>query len=351
MQWPRSQTQLGRCPFLGGLGVLVVLAASAMGKDVVVVAIGDAGTGQTRKTGIIQDYTGRQLTLRTTSGNELTIATDKVISLETERAEPQLAGDRLLAEDKFREALEAYNRAAGLDRRVWMRRQILAQMVWCLRGMQDIPRAGDTFLLILQSDPHTQYFAAMPLNWLDGQRPAGIAQRSNEWLTAKPPAARLLGASWLLATEDRGQAVSTLQALQHNADPRIAILAEAQLWRTQTVTANGDDTAHWQQLIRRLPVPLRAGPYWVLGRTLARQGQHPQAALAFLRAPILDREQRNLAAHCLLAAGDALVHAGDHSGARRIYDELSGDFAGMQPAELALQRIQQLDGLRDHDRE
>ena len=192
MQWPRSQTQLGRCPFLGGLGVLVVLAASAMGKDVVVVAIGDAGTGQTRKTGIVQDYTGRQLTLRTTSGNELTIATDKVISLETERSEPQLAGDRLLAEDKFREALEAYDRAAGLDRRVWMRRQILAQMVWCLRGMQDIPRAGDTFLLILQSDPHTQYFAAMPLNWLDGQRPAGIAQRSNEWLTAEPPAARLL---------------------------------------------------------------------------------------------------------------------------------------------------------------
>ena len=99
MQWPRSQTQLGRCPFLGGLGVLVVLAASAMGTDVVVVAIGDAGTGQTRKTGIIQDYTGRQLTLRTTSGNELTIATDKVISLETEHLEPQLAGDRLLAED------------------------------------------------------------------------------------------------------------------------------------------------------------------------------------------------------------------------------------------------------------
>ena len=109
------------------------------------------------------------------------------------------------------------------------------------------------------------------------------------------------------------------------ADGAVAQLASAQAWRTEVVTADASKVAAWRDAIGRMPESLRAGPYYVLGRALARLSKWDQAALAMLRALILDPRQRQLAAHALLDAGGVLQKADRPKQAARLYRELIKD--------------------------
>jgi hypothetical protein len=176
--------------------------------------------------------------------------------------------------------------------------------------MAQFDRAGETFLVLLRSDPSTPWYSAIPLAWKPSQPVADLAQQATRWMAdSQVPTAALLGASWLLATAQREQALETLGRLTSCPDPRVAILAEAQQWRGTVVTARLEDVQRWEQQVSRLDASLQAGPWFVVGQALARHNQHARAALAFLRVPILYPDDRDLAAESLLAAGEQLEKA------------------------------------------
>ena len=136
------------------------------------------------------------------------------------------------------------------------------------------------------------------------------------------PIARLIGASWLLSTSNREQALAALSELTSDPDPRIAMLAETQQWRDQIVTATAQQAELWQEQLLRLDTSLRAGPFFLVGQTLARHGKNAEAALAFMRVAIMHPVQSELAAESLFAAGEQLEKLGNSGGAQTVYREL-----------------------------
>jgi tetratricopeptide (TPR) repeat protein len=279
--------------------------------------------------------------LELAGGRREQISPDQIVTIETTKVKEQENADRFFAEGKYRDALIGYRSAVEADNRAWMRRQILAQMVVCYHRLNRIAEAGDTFSIIVRSDPRTQHFAVIPLSWKPQQSPA-LADRAKTWMDQQDvPAMALLGASWLLTTAERGAAEDTLRTLATGKDASVAMLAEAQRWRTQIVTATPQDTVNWQRRIEQFPELLRAGPYLILGRALARLGQHERAALTLMRIPILHPIQYDLAAEALMLAGEELKQAGNEQEARSVFREVINDYPDHRLASAA-QR--QLDG-------
>ena len=326
----------------------VVMAA----EDVVIVSAASDRSQRIRKTGEIIDFTGQQLTLRTAGGGELAIPSERVIDVLTFLGPDQRRADQLLAARRFAEAAELYRQAQSREQRVWVRRRIVVQRVWCYRHLEQHDRAAELFLVLFQSDPSTQYIAAVPLGWRSQQPPATLEHRAISWLRgsednradkhtndSRDAMAALIGASWLLPTALRGESVSVLQQLRLHANPTIARLSEAQLWRSEIVTATLQDVASWRSALDELPRSLRAGPYFIIGQALSRHGRHEEAALVWMRVPILYPRQRALAGDCLLAAGNAMEKLNQFDEAGMIYREIVRDYPELSTAGLAKSKL------------
>jgi len=320
----------------------MLAASTANGQDVVHLKADDSGAGSTKQSGEILDYTGRELRLRLSTGKERTIPAERVASISTKYSPEQIAADALFAKRDFAGALEQYRAALGRekDSREWVRRQILAQIVWCQRSLGQTQQAVSTFLTLIERDPTTQYFDCIPLAWLPAQAPAGFEKKARAWLARdQSAAAQLIGASYLLAT-DRALAVERLQRLANDSDSRIARLAEAQLWRANSFNVPDGELGRRMRGIGNIPAPLRAGPYFSVGSVMAMR-RPEDAALVLLRVPILYSRERALSAAALLLAGDCLEKAGQADEAATLYKELVTDHQGAPEAVDASARLRQ----------
>ena len=310
------------------LVVFIIAAESACADVVVMGGSGQDGGSEVRKTGEVVDYTGKELLLKSIGGSVAAIPANRVIRVETEWTPQHTEADRLFAREEFSEALSHYRQALSVDQRDWVRRQILAEITWCLQSLGEFARAGETFLLVLQSDPTTMHLDAMPLAWTAREPGLALRQKAEEWIRdEKRSAARLMGASWLLNSARRRNAGDALDFLTTDSDSRVALLATAQRWRGKLVTATDDELDRWPTVIERLPQSLRAGPYYVYGQALARRDRHEHAVLAMLRVPILFPRQRVLSATALMTAGRQLEKMKRREEAGELYRELVDKYA------------------------
>jgi len=309
----------------------------------VIYATGKDAIGRGTTTGTIIDYTGETLVLRTSGGREQRIPTPRVIEIQTMWTAEKLAGDQMVEAGEYDEAVKNYLTAYRDERRDWARREIMAHCVRCYRELARFDRAAEAFLSLIHLDPKTQHFDTIPLSWTPYQPSLTFQQKANSWLdSSQSSSARLLGASWLLSTAARGSAISALRELTADSDARIASLAETQLWRTQVATAKPQDIERWRRLVERMPHPLRAGAYFTLGRALAGKQQGEQAALAFLRVPILYPKDGRLAAAALLSAGRELERIGQTKEAVVLYREVVRDHSQTPAAAEASSRLENL---------
>ncbi len=315
-------------------------ASFAAAQDEVTIAA-EQGEGQFRVKGTIVEFTGTAIRLRSDSGAEHTYPAERVLDIATQWTADHQAARAARDAGQFARAVEQYRRAVNQETRTWARRTILAELVWCYRALGQLDAAGEAFLLLVSSDPATRDFDSIPLAWTatEGVSP----QRAREWLArADSPAARLLGASYLMTTE-RAAALAALAELSGHEDARIAALAEAQAWRAVAFRAEPAQTALWQQKIETMPESLRGGPYFVLGQALAAQKQHDAAALTLLRVPILHGRDRQLAAAALVLAGAALAEAAQPDEARRLFQEVCDRYPPSRWQSEAQSRLKQLD--------
>ncbi|MBN1589387.1 MAG: hypothetical protein JW888_07725, partial [Pirellulales bacterium] len=114
------------------------------------------------------------------------------------------------------------------------------------------------------------------------------------------------------------------------------------------VTAGATQTGVWQKAIDRMPTALQAGPYFVLGRALARQERFDEAALAMLRAPILYPRDDALASEALVEAGLMLEKLQRPKQAARLYREVLRDHPSARAATEARARWE---AMTEHDQE
>ena len=311
------------CCLLFGL----LMATSAIA-DVVHIKIGKQLAGRAKLTGTIVGFNSDQLRLRLPSGNERRLPSDQVTEVETSHSQQHEAGDQLFAKRQFALAREQYEAAATGERRAWVRRNLQARIIWCDRYLGRQQSAGDRFLLLLASETATRHFDCIPLAWNTSQA-RGLPERSaSEWMAKRDnAAAELLGASYLLSSRHRADAIAAMKRLAAGKDARIALLSQAQLLRASAVTSSAEKIVRFERVIEQLDPPHRTGPYYVWGQALAQKRNYPAAALAYLRVPLLHPKHRDLAASALLEAGDALRLAGRVSQAASCYRELASDYA------------------------
>jgi tetratricopeptide (TPR) repeat protein len=334
--FPRSAA--GRC---ASALLSLTLAGFAIAEDTVIIAAGQNAGAQTRRTGEIVDFTGETLTLRTATGAEAAIPADRVLEVQTDWTAPHVRGDELFAENKFAEALDQYRAAAREESRAWVRRRLMAQAVWCYRYLGQPEYAAGTFLTLVADDPKTQHFDAIPLAWTPAQPGASFAGRLPAWLESDNDAAALIAASWLLATREQSSAAEKLRELALAGDARIALLAEAQRWRIGAAATEAE-IARRLSIVERMPEPLRAGPYFLIGQAQARLKQAPGAALTLLRVPVLYPQHRELAAESLLAAARHLEQNDRREEALRVYRELITEYSESRLTDLAKQGVERL---------
>ena len=319
-----------------------VLAAEQ--QDSVTIRSGDDGLGQTKRSGTIEDYTRDGLRIRQLSGKLAVIPADKVISVRTQLARHHAAGDRELEAGRYAEALAAYRRQLAdkeSETRPWVLGRLLASMIRAHQQLGKTKDAADVFVRLAAYRPRTPYLDHIPLAWT--AEPQIDSNTATTWLAArKYPAVILLGASHLIATERRASAVATLEQLRRNADPWIASLAQAQLWRTEFVTAKEPTIDKWQAAIDRMPQTMRGGPYFVLAQAMQRHNRHEEAALLAMRVPILYEYDRPLAAEALLVAGKSLAKMEHNDDAVRVFRELMTQYPRATAAAEAEQRIDQI---------
>jgi tetratricopeptide (TPR) repeat protein len=324
------------------LHVAVTTAALAQPpRDVVYLQAGKKAKQHTRWSGQIIDYTGRELSLRMLGDRVRAFPSSQVVRIETQRSRAHDAGNTLFERGDYRSALAQYRSAMTAESRRWVQRQILAQLVWCARRTDQIPAAVEYFRMIYAQDPTTQYLDCIPLAWSSSPLGEPIKPRAAATLlNEQSPAAALIGASYLLSTQSRGAAVTRLQRLATGKDKRIALLAQAQIWRTESVTANQQTLRSWQAMVQRSHPTLRAGPYFVLAQAVARQQQYEQAALLFLRVPTLFGEQHDLSARSLAEAGRMLDKLKRPNEAAALYRQLIAEHPQSSAANEARSRLQ-----------
>jgi tetratricopeptide (TPR) repeat protein len=327
-------TQSPALPIATNLAAVVLLLignALVSAEDAVYFSHGRVRS-QSRLTGEVVDYTGKQLQIRV-NGQVATFPAEQVARIEFRRLPEHAEGDQLFAQRDFSEARNRYLKARQGEGRPWVQRMLMAQVAWCYRHLQQYDSAGEVFLGILASDPETPYYDCLPLAWLPQTLTPALEQKSLRWLSSEQPAAALLGASHLLAaTSHRTAALEKLRTLRFHNDARIAGLARAQLWRSELATVATRQIDDWQAELQKTPEALRAGPYYLLGQALARNGRAEEAALAFLRVPILYPRERNLAARCLLDAARQLDKTGQRGESARLYREIVSQYAETRDA-------------------
>lgn len=308
----------------------LVVSGPVWGEDVAILSSSGNRRARSRVSGEVVEYTGRQIVVRTTDGREIKRPGRQVVEIETEWPIGKEEGDRLFEAQQFQAAREKYGAAARKETRPWARRAIMARIIACYRELDQFESAGKLFLAIVNEDAESPYFNEIPLAWFNAQLSPSLEQAAGKWLAESNPVAQLLGASHLLATNEREKAFERLTQLAKEKDHRIADLAEAQTWRTMVSTADEGKMATWEQRVERFPDDLRAGPYWILGRTLSRHNEPDRAAIAFLHVPILYPQAQALAADALSAAARILdadaEKEGDSTAALRLRRELAANY-------------------------
>ncbi len=324
----------------------ILMTSMAVAKDQVTYATGPDGGGRTTIRGSILEYTGQRLILQPSIGSQREIPAQQVLEVSTDWSPTKVKADQTFYDHQYDQALRLYGQALGDESRIWAQREILAQMICCLRQLERIEQAAEYFLRLLQSDPETIWFGRIPLSWQAEQPPPALEKRAEQWMRNNDsPAARLIGASWLLATRDRAAAIETLQRLTSQSQIQIASLATAQLWRTQTATVDEMELKRWGDLLQKMPREVRPGALYVYGEGLAAREHRERAALAWLRIALLYADHdRSLAARGLLRAGRELERSGDPAQAALLYREILRDYGGTTIARQATTRLESLEG-------
>lgn len=317
----------------------LVMATPSRAEDVLVLSSGKDGRARTRVTGEIVDYTGETVRLRRAGEREDTYPASRIRQIETRWPTGFEQGQTAYQSGDYATALASFRAAMQAEPREWVKRRLMARAVECFREQRQMERAGELFLNLYRLDPTTPDIGVIPLQWTATPTTAAEETPARKWLNdAQSPAAQLLGASWLLATPDRAKALETLTQLATDKDAtkdkRIAMLAEAQLWRARMAVTKLEDLDLWRKQLSRWPESLAAGPYFVLGEAYRRLDQHEPAAWSYLRIPIMFPEQRGLAASALDAAArqiEQLEHSEEAQLVRQELERLQAASAARAP--------------------
>lgn len=292
--------------------------------------------------GEIIDYNGRDLTLRSSSGQPQIIAADDIVEVKTHYDKVHQEGIEAFHQAKFDLAKSKLIAAYDREPREWVDREIASWIVRVSMLQSDFRTAFRYFSAIIKSDPYTRHWGVAPLVWSPVNITNEIRKPLRASLISSRAEERFLAASVLLFDSVSGRlAERELNELASDPNPRISRLARAQLWRVslakQEVTEN--ILRSWREQIDQLPESMRPGPQYLLGRGYLSLGEMRLAAAEFLKLTIIYTNHDSLTARATLEAAEAIEKTGLTSEADILYRELEVRFPTTNEAKLAREKF------------
>ena len=322
--WSRSDREWARLSIFALAAFCLPLLTLCSAEDRVVIQ--QPGGSRLPVTGLVEDYTGRNLTIRLRVGDKLrSYPRSEVVEVQTAYTAHHDKGRQLLANGRAVEAAVELNAAVKEEDRTWVRREILALLVKCALWDGDYRAAASRFLLITESDAETFHFDVAPLAWTDDVPSGDVRLEAKSWLAARSPISRLFGASHLLTDPaSTNEAETVLRFLSRESDVRVQRLAQMQLWRQRMKSgaATPAELSRWEGAVEELPQELRAGGYFVLGQAYRRQQEPERAATALLWLPLVYDADRQLAARACFHAAEQIESLGDRPQATNLFSEV-----------------------------
>ncbi len=318
------------------LGWLLTAAAA---QDVIVSRAPEDETLITRR-GTILEWRGAEVVMESTGGARR-IPNARVVEYQTTWQSSYETARRLMDQRQLLEAVPVLARALDDEPRAWARHVIRADWIRCLSLAGQDPLAAQQFVELIAEDSQTRYMSVIPLSWGTVTHDPNFLNQAQRWLAASHPAVSLLGASWLLSSPHRPQALQVLEDLSRDIDPQIAHLASAQLWRAQVTTADARQLNRWLAQIDRMPTTIRPGPRQIAAEALLRQGQAEDALLELMKTIILSKEHYRLCLTALEQSETILTNQGNVRGSEGLRREIVRDFPGTSAAHSAQLRLNQ----------
>ncbi|MEM7476874.1 MAG: hypothetical protein AAF483_17965 [Planctomycetota bacterium] len=269
--------------------------------------------------GRIKQLDGEQLVIALADGQVRTLDSRRVETVRPEWANDQVAAAQvLLREGKYQEGILAIDEArkAGVPR--WQQRFLIAEMVWAAAASGNNRTAGILFVNMADSNAPAMLYADMPLVWASKQLPRALREQAEKWLSSVKDTERLLGASWMLFSDQGEKAKEVLTELQSSSNKTVAQLAAAQAWRTVPPPQTLDELRNWYEFRETLLPPLRLGLTEFIADRLASIGETDLAIGQLVRIANEHSYRYHRAAGALQSAQQLLKRAGRSEEAERL---------------------------------
>lgn len=300
--------------------VFGLLSLTATAQDAV---IQRSSTGSPiRRQGTIVDWKGLTVELEQ-SGRVKAIDGEQVISIETQWPSRYQQGLKEHSDRRFPAAIESLKHALLTEPRPWAQSIIASQLLRSQLAIEDLPAAAKTFFRIIAQDPQSRFVSLCPLRWTGNQ--TTMNRNAKDWIESDEPVVQLLGASWLIGTDER-LARPVLESLTQDIDPSVAGLAVGQLWNARQTKMTAAEIDVWIQKIDTMPVAVTAGPRLAIAAAQERSGFTNAAIASYMRIVILHPNQALVRPAALFRSAQLLHNTNRSEAGERLIAELYNDY-------------------------
>jgi hypothetical protein len=274
--------------------------------------------------GVLVEWEPTRLVLvRKDAKGPTTFPGDQVIGIDPGWKEKSFADvHRHFMEHRFAEVIsegQSILKTPSVPR--WQQRLIVAEMVQSACALGQWQVAGKVYGYLAQDTSPQVLLSVIPLPWSDELLSAGKGMRepAAEWLQRTEPEMQLLGASWLLGSEQNGVALDVLKRLSSHESPLVSHYAQSQLWRSVPPSeVESTYFGKWVALRDAMPLSLQSGPTMLLGHRLEQSGAWELAVAEWLRIASLYGDRYHLKTQAIERAIAACRAAGAVGQADRI---------------------------------
>jgi hypothetical protein len=281
--------------------------------------------------GVLVEWEPSRLVLiRKNAVGPTTFPGDQVIGIEAGWKEDSFAEvHRMFTDHRFAEVIsqgQTVLKTPSIPR--WQQRLIVAEMVQSACALGQWQVAGKIYNVLAQDTAPLLLRAVIPLPWSDELLTAGkgLRESASDWIKKSEPEMQLLGASWLIGSDQNGLAIETLRNLANDGSPLVSNYAQAQLWRT-VPPSEIESTHHgkWVAVRDKMAISMQAGPTMLLAHRLDQAGAWELAVAEWLRIASLHGDRYHLSTRAIDRSIAACRAAGAGEEADRIAARYSRD--------------------------
>ncbi|MDO4551561.1 MAG: hypothetical protein Q4C96_09975 [Planctomycetia bacterium] len=285
----------------------------------------DSTRGVMHYAGRILRYDRTGVEILTSERNRIILMPEQIMRVDYQRSIPQRNAEEMYIQKNYKTAVMLFKEAREQERRPLVRAWLTEKIIRCYRNLEQPAEAVMEFLKLQESQPEMtdEMFSCIPLLWEPNIRDTVTAGKvANIYREQRTGITQLLYGSYMLSSAERQKAIQVLKAVSRGKDIRLATLAEAQLWRVTEPGELSEKITEWTKVLERIPVCMRGGPTFIMGRAWLQMDNKDMAVLEFLKVGTVYHQVDPFSADSFINAARILEREGQKEEARTVYRDI-----------------------------